>query len=53
MIEYKIIDNTPNKENTQEEINSLAKQGWRVIGFTIYQVILEKTTEVYVDTGPG
>jgi len=40
--EYKIMDNRQNKYDTETELFVLSKDGWRVIGFTQYQILLEK-----------
>ena len=38
---YKVIESNQNMEKTEETLNSLAKVGWTVVGFTIYQILLE------------
>lgn len=39
---YKVVENTPNAGATEAELNALSQEGWRVIGFSQYQILLKK-----------
>lgn len=42
MKEYCIIENTKRAEETEQVLNTSAELGWSVIGFTQYQILLER-----------
>jgi len=42
MIEYKVVENPPNFGGCELILNELAEDGWRVIGFSQYQICLER-----------
>jgi hypothetical protein len=42
-MEYKIIDNLPNKSATENLLGDLSIEGWNVKGFTQYQILLERS----------
>ena len=54
---YKIIDNTPSVNATETELNELALDGWRVVGFTQHQILLKGTADekelLTEDSGQG
>lgn len=41
-MEYKIIESLKNTTKTEEMLNQLSCDGWKVVGFTQYQVLLER-----------
>jgi len=51
--EYKIMDNRQNKYDTEVELFVLSEDGWRVIGFTQYQILLEREVVDNENSGQG
>ena len=39
---YRVEENTPSATATEQVLNELAEDGWRVIGFSQYQILLKK-----------
>lgn len=52
-VEYKIVENKTNIEKTEEMLNALANQGWKVISFTQYQICLERKKDEKVGRVDG
>ena len=42
---YKVVENTPSADATETELNGLAELGWRVVGFSQYQILLKKESK--------
>lgn len=42
MKEYKIVENPPNYGGCEIMLNEYAEDGWQVIGFSQYQICLER-----------
>lgn len=40
--EYQIIENLPNKVATEEMLNEFALDGWSVVSFQQFQILLER-----------
>lgn len=41
-VEYKVIENPPNFGACEMVLNELAEEGWKVVGFSQYQICLER-----------
>jgi hypothetical protein len=50
MKEYKIIENIPNLNACEDEMNHWSAQGWRVVSFGQFQILLEKDEEDEIKT---
>lgn len=48
--EYKLVYNKPSPQQTEETLNALAVDGWRVVGVTDNQIFLERGVSDEVKT---
>ena len=51
MKEYKIIENPPNKEAAEIILNDFAVKGWKVVGFSSYQICMERDKQNTLNEG--
>ena len=45
VVEYKVEENPPSMAGCERMLNELAAEGWRVTGFTQYQILLKRERE--------
>jgi hypothetical protein len=41
-VEYRMVENPPSASGCEIMLNEYAEDGWRVIGFSQYQILLER-----------
>ena len=52
-VEYKIIESLKNVLKTQHILNEVSADGWRVVGFDQYQILLEREVKNNEDDKQG